>query len=331
MGDGDNIINGRAERIERTEVSRAAFRHDNVKLQSDLRSGKKDIVQIVSEANKKLKENKQDLTYRELNKDAILMSTAATGAIKMAEKISFRKEEFNQRRFEIGLAEFFDKEYENEEVRNFGQLAFSQKFNVALFASQVKADKWVHFGIRVQSAFDRTVYKQHLKLGRFETVKVKAKSALKPKRGSKTDLLSKRKTKIAPITVQLKEEQLMGHRLKSLEEDLVKAFKANKNHPVHYFKFLIDPESFELSVRNIFHMSFLVKKFKAVLVFDAQSQPHVYPKSFENKLKNKPGSRLDVDRKMDQVKNWIVSINKEDWKQIIGMYNITKSTISDPS
>jgi hypothetical protein len=45
---------------------------------------------------------------------------------------------------------------------------------------------------------------------------------------------------------------------------------------VHYFRFLIDPQSFSHSVENIFHFSFLIKEGRAGVVIGDDGQPYVF-------------------------------------------------------
>ena len=164
-------------------------------------------------------------------------------------------------------------------------------------------------GVRVQSAFNTPAYKQHLKLGSF---------------GARTN----EETKLAPIKADITEDEILSKRIESLRRDMFQKFTENGDHPLHYYRFLMDPTSFEKSVRNIFHMSCLVNNHEAVIVFDDNSQPHVYPKRLEKSLKNKAGSSLCVDEPRNQVGNWIVSLTKNDWKQAIDTYKIEKPMIS---
>lgn len=45
---------------------------------------------------------------------------------------------------------------------------------------------------------------------------------------------------------------------------------------VHYFKFLIDPDSFAHTVENMFHFSFLVKDGRAGVTLGRDGQPYVF-------------------------------------------------------
>ena len=41
--------------------------------------------------------------------------------------------------------------------------------------------------------------------------------------------------------------------------ELVANYRENNKQPLNYFRFVLDPNSYPLSVENIFHVSFLIK------------------------------------------------------------------------
>ena len=49
---------------------------------------------------------------------------------------------------------------------------------------------------------------------------------------------------------------------------------------VHYFKFLVDPDSFAHTVENMFHFSFLVKDGRAGVTLGRDGQPYVFIRKF---------------------------------------------------
>lgn len=49
-----------------------------------------------------------------------------------------------------------------------------------------------------------------------------------------------------------------------------------KKGRLHYFKFLVDPDSFAHSVENMFHFSFLIKDGRAGVVIGRDGQPYIY-------------------------------------------------------
>ena len=122
------------------------------------------------------------------------------------------------------------------------------------------------------------------------------------------------------------EDVLIQRRLEVARKALKKAVKDNGSHPVHYFRFAVDPASFEATVRNMLTLSFLLNRHEAVLVFDKRDQPHIFLKDDEKRLKNRADSKLDVeDRDGIQVSNWIVSLTVQDWQKIVQVYGITQA------
>ena len=59
---------------------------------------------------------------------------------------------------------------------------------------------------------------------------------------------------------------------------LLKALKreCEKRGRVHYFKFLVNPDSFAHTVENMFHFSFLVKDGRAGITLGRDGQPYVF-------------------------------------------------------
>lgn len=49
---------------------------------------------------------------------------------------------------------------------------------------------------------------------------------------------------------------------------------------MHYFKFLVDPESFAHSVENMFHFSFLIKDGRAGVIMGKDGQPYIYLREY---------------------------------------------------
>ena len=49
-----------------------------------------------------------------------------------------------------------------------------------------------------------------------------------------------------------------------------------KRGRLHYFKFLIDPDSYAHSVENMFHFSFLIKDGRAGVTMGKDGQPYIY-------------------------------------------------------
>ncbi len=75
--------------------------------------------------------------------------------------------------------------------------------------------------------------------------------------------------------VNLEEEE------ESTTKDVARVLEAlkiecEKRGRVHYFKFLVDPDSFAHTVENMFHFSFLVKDGRAGITLGRDGQPYVF-------------------------------------------------------
>ena len=66
----------------------------------------------------------------------------------------------------------------------------------------------------------------------------------------------------------------VAHVLKCLKDGCAKEGR------VHYFKFLVDPDSFAHTVENMFHFSFLIKEGRAGMSLGRDGQPYVYIRKF---------------------------------------------------
>lgn len=124
----------------------------------------------------------------------------------------------------------------------------------------------------------------------------------------------------------------MRQRMAEAKRCLSAAFKANKNHPVHYLKFITHPTSFEVTVRNMLTMTFLLKEEKVAILVDSNDQPYVYLIEDEDKLKNRPGSDLVVDEDdLEDIGNWIQTIDTPLWREMVEKLKVTEPMITEPT
>ena len=56
--------------------------------------------------------------------------------------------------------------------------------------------------------------------------------------------------------------------------------ECEKRGRMHYFKFLVDPDSFAHTVENMFHFAFLVKDGRAGVTLGRDGQPYVFIREF---------------------------------------------------
>ena len=107
---------------------------------------------------------------------------------------------------------------------------------------------------------------------------------------------------------------------------LVKRWKDNKQQPVNYFKFVINPECFGTSVENMFHVSFLVKEGKCgISICPETGAPLIYPLSPKTLEKLQ---KEEADRNRNQV---VLSFNMKDWTKLIRKYDIQETLIQPVS
>lgn len=105
----------------------------------------------------------------------------------------------------------------------------------------------------------------------------------------------------------IREEENSTKRIRKLYETL------SKKKTVPLFQFIIDPNSFSKTVENLFHISFLIKEEKAVLIENEEKENNLLKTELtiiESDLKNKrPIEEMEEQHK-------ILSITKEEWESI---------------
>lgn len=78
-------------------------------------------------------------------------------------------------------------------------------------------------------------------------------------KGKKKDGSEATASKPKELTVFEEEEESTTKDVAHIFEHLKIACRTADDHCVHYFRYLVDPNSFARSVENFFHFSFLVK------------------------------------------------------------------------
>jgi hypothetical protein len=182
----------------------------------------------------------------------------------------------------------------------------------------------IDLGSKVQSHFQK-VPPFHFLLGALnKEVSGAVKSPLKRKRTSiknKPDNLVA--TKITVHTVEtakeLKKGGTISEQVETVKKALKMAYKANGRKNVNFFKFVIHPQSFSASIRNMFLASFLVKERSATISRE-QGIPLIGP--LKGTLRN--ADNADQDRS-DQI---IMSITKHQWKELIDVLDLKEPLIN---
>ncbi|XP_035747441.1 non-structural maintenance of chromosomes element 4 homolog A, partial [Egretta garzetta] len=99
-------------------------------------------------------------------------------------------------------------------------------------------------------------------------------------------------------------------------------FKNDPDTPISFFDLVIDPNSFARTVENIFHVSFIIRDGFARLKLDDDKLPIIEPSK-----DNKGG---EDDRSAAARNQVVISLNHQEWKEIVETYEITEPMISPP-
>ncbi|XP_035185302.1 non-structural maintenance of chromosomes element 4 homolog A [Oxyura jamaicensis] len=101
-------------------------------------------------------------------------------------------------------------------------------------------------------------------------------------------------------------------------------FKNDPCTPIFFFDLVIDPNSFARTVENIFHVSFIIRDGLARLKLDDDKLPVIEP------IKENEGRKDDdhSNRARNQV---VISLSRQEWKDIVETFEITEPMISPPA
>ncbi|KAM9285088.1 non-structural maintenance of chromosomes element 4 homolog A [Morus bassanus] len=100
-------------------------------------------------------------------------------------------------------------------------------------------------------------------------------------------------------------------------------FKNDPGTPISFFDLVIDPNSFARTVENIFHVSFIIRDGFARLKLDDDKLPIIEPSKDNEGRENdhSAGARNQV----------VISLNHQEWQEIVETYEITEPMISPPN
>ncbi|KAK2530684.1 non-structural maintenance of chromosomes element 4 homolog A [Columba livia] len=99
-------------------------------------------------------------------------------------------------------------------------------------------------------------------------------------------------------------------------------FKNDPDTPISFFDLVIDPNSFARTVENIFHVSFIIRDGFARLKLDDDKLPIIEP--------SKDSEGRENDRGAGARNQIVISLNQQEWKEIVETYEITEPMISPP-
>lgn len=99
-------------------------------------------------------------------------------------------------------------------------------------------------------------------------------------------------------------------------------FKNDPSTPISFFDLVIDPNSFARTVENIFHVSFIIRDGFARIKLDEDKLPIIEPSEDDDGGEggHSAGARNQV----------VLSLNYQEWKEIVDTYEITEPMISPP-
>jgi len=72
-------------------------------------------------------------------------------------------------------------------------------------------------------------------------------------------------------------EEVQTEEVSRIYQVLKRRFKENSNQPLCFFTFVINPDSFVLTIENVFHTSFLIRDQHALITQDADGCPLIAP------------------------------------------------------
>jgi len=110
-------------------------------------------------------------------------------------------------------------------------------------------------------------------------------------------------------------EEVQTEEVSRIYQVLKRRFKENGNQPLCFFTFVINPESFVLTIENVFHTSFLIRDQHALITQDANGSPMIAP--------DKPGTA----GQQSSCKQIEVSFDVDTYKQCIEAFGISDCMI----
>jgi len=207
-------------------------------------------------------------------------------------------------------------------IATFSQAEFAEKLvgNMAggEAGAAVTRRKWVLLGRQVQSMFRRSPALTYM-YGALDTTppppkERKAREGRGRQATRVADLVATQDTVLAEAeTSDNQTEALVGHVFKCL----VGVWREQGKTPVNLFRFVINPDSFGITVENLFHLSFLVKEGKVAITAD-EGLPHILPLT-----KRRQGGEGEGEK--NQV---VMNINMEDWRRMKEALGVTSAAIT---
>lgn len=123
------------------------------------------------------------------------------------------------------------------------------------------------------------------------------------------------------VTVLEKEESTVEQTVHQLAKKIRTLFIAADKQPINYFKLVINPHDFGKTIENILHTAFLARDGRLrMLRVEGEQDLYVIPTSVREKEEAESrGNNINIQN--------MISIDYEQWEQLVKHYNITEPTI----
>lgn len=115
-------------------------------------------------------------------------------------------------------------------------------------------------------------------------------------------------------------EEVQTEEVTRVYKVLKRRFKENSNRPLCFYSFVVNPDSFGLTIENIFHTSFLFRDGHAEMSHDQHGLPLISPRARESSTSTK-------NHESNQA---IISLCMDEWKEIVNTFKIKESLIPPP-
>ncbi|XP_071439480.1 EP300-interacting inhibitor of differentiation 3 [Hetaerina americana] len=118
------------------------------------------------------------------------------------------------------------------------------------------------------------------------------------------------------------DDQVLGQQeiLDKISKKLKNLYKTTGNNPINYFEFILNPDSFEETCQNILNVAFLVRD-TFVKMFMKNDELVLAPCKPNNSGKN-------VLQKEESKRQFVIQIDRRDWKNLVEAHNVTKPMIN---
>ncbi|XP_076308104.1 non-structural maintenance of chromosomes element 4 homolog A-like isoform X2 [Tachypleus tridentatus] len=177
--------------------------------------------------------------------------------------------------------------------------------------------KWVMFGKTVSVVF-RKAPAFHLMFGCFESGPLECKKRSHNVHRDDKDAASTNLVMPQRVTgMGYSYQETTTEEVERLFALLQRLYNRNDRQPVCYFQFVVNPQSFNQTVENIFHVSFLIKDGVAELSLNEDQLPVIAPVK----------ERSDENPVFEKSNQFVMSITMENWREIIKVFNITRTII----